>query len=171
MSSKELFYKLSKDLGDNLKKKRKIITLVESCTGGWISKIITDVSGSSVYFQRGFITYSDEAKHDMLGINKSILSKYGAVSEQVVIDMAKKALVLANADFAFAVSGVAGPNGVSGLQPVGIVWFAFSSNSFLNNQATTYCCYFKGNRFQIRRQAVIFSLKTLVKEIKKALNI
>ncbi|WMY96361.1 MAG: nicotinamide-nucleotide amidohydrolase family protein [Arsenophonus sp.] len=167
MSSEQLFYQLSRDLGNNLKKKSKMITLVESCTGGWISKVITDVAGSSAYFQKGFITYSDDAKHDMLGINKTILSKYGAVSEEVVIDMAKKALVLANADFSLSVSGIAGPNCNTNLKPIGMVWFAISSKSFLNNPViTTYCCYFKGNRFQIRRQAVIFSLRKLLKEIK-----
>ncbi|WP_348666094.1 nicotinamide-nucleotide amidohydrolase family protein [Arsenophonus symbiont of Ornithomya chloropus] len=171
MNTEQLFYKLSKDLGDNLKKTRKIITLVESCTGGWISKVITDVAGSSSYFQKAFITYSDKAKHDILGIDQTILSKYGAVSEQVVIDMAKKALILANADFALAVSGIAGPNGATDLQPIGTVWFAFSSKNFLNNQVMTYCCYFEGNRLQIRRQAVIFSLETLIKEIKKQFDI
>ncbi|WMY96981.1 MAG: nicotinamide-nucleotide amidohydrolase family protein [Arsenophonus sp.] len=167
MSTEQLFYKLSRDLGNNLKKKHKIITFVESCTGGWISKVITDVAGSSAYFQKAFITYSDDAKHDMLGINKTILSKYGAVSKEVVIDMSKKALVIANADFSLSVSGIAGPNSNANLKPIGMVWFAISRKSFFNHPVIrTYCCYFKGNRFQIRRQAVIFSLKKLLKEIK-----
>lgn len=167
MNSDLLLYELSKNLADSLIRQCKTITCAESCTGGWIAKVITDISGSSTYFQRGFITYSDEAKHEILGVSKNTLRRYGAVSEQVVIQMAEKALVQANADFSVSVSGIAGPNGGTDKKPIGTVWFGFASNFLSNKRIVTRCCVFKGNRIQIRRQAVTFSLTTLLKEIIK----
>ena len=167
MNSERLLYELSNNLGDSLKEQGKTITCAESCTGGWIAKVITDVAGSSAYFQRGFVTYSNEAKHDMLGVSKTSIDKYGAVSEQVVIEMAKRALAIANADFAVSVSGIAGPAGGTDLKPVGTVWFGFASKSPAIDRIITRCCLFKGERIQIRHQAVIFLLTTLLKEIIK----
>lgn len=161
-NSEELLYKLSNNLVNILKERGKTITCAESCTGGWIAKVITDISGSSAYFQQGFITYSNKSKHDMLGISKSTLDKYGAVSEQVVMEMAKRALYLSDADFAVSVSGIAGPSGT----PVGKVWFGFASKYFLiEDKIITKYCLFKGNRIQIRRQAVVFALTFLAKKI------
>lgn len=103
----------------------------------------------------------------MLGVSKNTLHKYGAVSEQVVIEMAERALASANADFAVSVSGIAGPDGGTDEKPVGTVWFGFASKSLSVARIVTRCCLFKGDRIQIRRQAVIFSLTTLLKEIIK----
>lgn len=167
MNSEQLLYELSNNLANSLKKQGKTITCAESCTGGWIAKVITDISGSSAYFKRGFVTYSNEAKHDMLGVSKNTLHKYGAVSEQVVIEMAERALARANADFVVSVSGIAGPDGGTDEKPVGTVWFGFASKSLSVARIVTRCCLFKGDRIQIRRQAVIFSLTTLLKEIIK----
>ncbi|RXK33127.1 hypothetical protein BBD39_08765 [Arsenophonus endosymbiont of Bemisia tabaci Asia II 3] len=167
MNSEQLLYELSNNLANSLKKQGKTITCTESCTGGWIAKVMTDISGSSAYFQRGFVIYSHEAKHDMLGVSKNTLHKYGAVSEQVVIEMAERALASANADFAVSVSGIAGPDGGTDEKPVGTVWFGFASKSLSVARIVTRCFLFKGDCIQIRRQAVRFSLTTLMKGIIK----
>lgn len=99
---------LSIQIGLKLKEQGKTVTTAESCTGGWVAKVLTDISGSSDYFQRGFVTYSNEAKHQMIGVKSESLQRYGAVSQQVVTEMAEGALQEASADFAVSVSGIAG---------------------------------------------------------------
>lgn len=98
---------LSIQIGLKLKEQGKTVTTAESCTGGWVAKVLTDISGSSDYFQRGFVTYSNEAKHQMIGVKSESLQRYGAVSQQVVTEMAEGALQEASADFAVSVSGIA----------------------------------------------------------------
>lgn len=99
---------LSIQLGQRLLQLDKTVTAAESCTGGWIAKVLTDISGSSAYFNRGFVTYSNEAKHQMIGVTNDSLTRFGAVSQQVVQEMALGALNEAQADFAMSVSGIAG---------------------------------------------------------------
>lgn len=94
---------------------------------GWVAKALTDIAGSSAYFDRGFVTYSNAAKQDLLGVSETTLARYGAVSEAVVREMALGALKQANADFAVSISGIAGPDGGSADKPVGTVWFGFIS--------------------------------------------
>lgn len=113
MKNESYLETLSVQLGQILKKQGKTITCAESCTGGWIAKVLTDIAGSSDYFHRGFVTYSNEAKHQMIGVTEASLQKYGAVSEQVVSEMALGALKEAAADVAVSVSGIAGPGGGS----------------------------------------------------------
>lgn len=157
--------RLSIEMGKALLEKKRTITTAESCTGGWIAKVITDIAGSSEYYQRGFVTYSNEAKHEMIGVDEQTLLKYGAVSEEVVRQMAKGALIKANADFAVSVSGIAGPGGGSEEKPVGLVWFGFAMKTSTGIQTTATHCIFSGSRAQIRAESVIFSLKSILKEI------
>ncbi|MBI6547607.1 nicotinamide-nucleotide amidase [Xenorhabdus lircayensis] len=163
----KILNQLSIELGKRLKQKKLSVTCAESCTGGWIAKMITDIVGSSAYFNRGFVTYSNDAKHEMLGVSLASLAQFGAVSEQVVKEMAAGALKVAKANFAVAVSGIAGPDGGSEEKPIGTVWFGFAFHVDGSIQTVTYRQYFAGDRNAVRLQAVIFSLKTLLEEIIK----
>ncbi|WP_338803284.1 nicotinamide-nucleotide amidase [Xenorhabdus griffiniae] len=163
----KILNQLSIELGKRLKRKKLSVTCAESCTGGWIAKVITDIAGSSAYFNRGFVTYSNDAKHEMLGVLPESLAQFGAVSEQIVKEMAKGALIVAKADVSVAVSGIAGPEGGSEEKPTGTVWFGFAFYVDENIQTVTYRQHFSGDRNAVRLQAVIFSLKTLLDEIIK----
>ena len=105
----------------------KSVATAESCTGGWIAKSLTDIAGSSACFQYGIVSYSNGAKESMLGVNTDTLKQHGAVSESTVGEMANGALHLSGADFAVAVSGIAGPDGGTDEKPVGTVWFAWAA--------------------------------------------
>ncbi|CNF06681.1 nicotinamide-nucleotide amidase [Yersinia nurmii] len=155
---------LSIDAGELLKARGASVTCAESCTGGWIAKALTDIAGSSAYFDRGFVTYSNEAKHDLLGVAETTLDAYGAVSEEVVREMAVGALHAAQADFALSVSGIAGPDGGTEFKPVGTVWFGFATKA---GQVSAEKRAFNGNRDEIRLQATIFALQTLVDKFLK----
>ncbi len=128
MTDSELM-QLSEKIGRALKARGATVTTAESCTGGWIAKSITDIAGSSAWFERGFVTYSNEAKSQMIGVSEATLRDNGAVSEPVVVEMAIGALRVARADYAISVSGVAGPDGGSVEKPVGTVWFGVASVS------------------------------------------
>ncbi|PHM63420.1 nicotinamide-nucleotide amidase [Xenorhabdus ishibashii] len=163
----KILNQLSIELGKRLKQKKLSVTCAESCTGGWIAKVITDIAGSSAYFNRGFVTYSNDAKHEMLGVLPESLAQFGAVSEQVVKEMATGALTVAKADVSVAVSGIAGPEGGSKEKPTGTVWFGFAFYVNENIQVVTYRQHFSGDRNAVRLQAVIFSLKIVLDEIIK----
>ncbi len=123
MTDSELM-QLSEQVGQALKVRGATVTTAESCTGGWVAKVITDIAGSSARFERGFVTYSNEAKAQMIGVREETLAQHGAVSEPVVVEMAIGALKAARADYAVSISGIAGPDGGSEEKPVGTVWFA-----------------------------------------------
>ena len=123
----------------------------ESCTGGWIAQEVTAVPGSSAWFECGFVTYSNKAKHTMLGVDVAVIDTYGAVSEQVVIRMAEGALQKSEATIAVAVSGVAGPGGGSAEKPVGTVWLAWAVQG---KPTVTLLNRFGGNRDAVRHQSV-----------------
>ncbi|PHM44622.1 competence damage-inducible protein A [Xenorhabdus mauleonii] len=163
----KILNQLSIELGKRLKQKKLSVTCAESCTGGWIAKVITDVAGSSAYFNRGFVTYSNDAKHEMLGVSLESLQQFGAVSEQIVKEMAEGALKIAKADFSVSVSGIAGPDGGSEEKPTGTVWVGFAFYIEGSIQTVTYRQHFMGDRNAVRLQAVIFSLKTLLDKIIK----
>jgi nicotinamide-nucleotide amidase len=146
---------LAATLGSSLTNKKLSITTAESCTGGGISYALTDTPGSSAYIDRCFVTYSNSAKHELLNVEHAVLSSYGAVSEQTVIQMAKGAAMAANADIAIAVSGVAGPNGGSIDKPVGTVWVAIKAL----DSCFVKCCLFSGDRADIRRQVIEYTLE------------
>ena len=149
---------LSEKIGRALKARGATVTTAESCTGGWIAKAITDIAGSSAWFERGFVTYSNEAKSQMIGVSEATLRDNGAVSEPVVVEMAIGALRAARADYAISVSGVAGPDGGSVEKPVGTVWFGVAS---VSGQGVTRRECFSGDRESVRRQATEYALKTL----------
>lgn len=131
------------------------LTVAESCTGGWIAKVITDRAGSSQWFERGFVTYSNQAKQEMLGVTESTLKAHGAVSEETVIEMATGALNNSHADFALSVSGIAGPNGGSSKKHIGLVWFCWANTK---NAISFEHKIFSGDRESVREQAVIHAL-------------
>ena len=158
------FQQLSEQVGQRLLRDRLILVTAESCTGGWISQCITDISGSSQWFDRGFVTYSNQAKQDMLGVTAETLEKYGAVSEQTVIEMVQGALQNSSADVAVAVSGVAGPGGGSLEKPVGLVWHAWATTRTTENaQPVTLSGQYLGNRQQIREQTVKCALEGILR--------
>jgi nicotinamide-nucleotide amidase len=153
--------RLSVLAGEKLKAQGRWITCAESCTGGGIAKAITDIAGSSAYFDRGFVTYSNAAKHDLLGVSEATLAAHGAVSEEVVREMAIGALRAAQADLALSVSGIAGPDGGSVEKPVGTVWFGFACS---DGRGLSRKMQFEGDRDAVRLQATIFALQTAIDE-------
>ena len=154
---------LAQLLGDKLVAKNWQITCAESCTGGGIGYAITSISGSSAWFKSGFITYSNEAKQDLLGVSAVTLSEQGAVSAATVEEMAKGAAVQAQAQVAVSVSGIAGPDGGTADKPVGTVWFSF----FVDGQITSYKLQINGDRQAVRMQAIEFALTHTLKLLTK----
>ena len=146
-------------LAEQLTQRGWMLATAESCTGGWIAKCCTDVAGSSAWFDRGFITYSNAAKQDMLGVRAETLAQYGAVSEAVVAEMATGALRHSQAHIAVAVSGIAGPSGGSPEKPVGTVCFAWAMR---NGEILTKTCQFAGDREAVRWQSVVFALNGIL---------
>jgi len=150
------FVALSKDVGAALERGGWRLTTAESCTGGWIAQCVTEVPGSSGWFDRGFVTYSNDAKSEMLGVDPALIETQGAVSEAVVRAMAAGALRRSQADVAVAVSGIAGPSGGTPDKPVGTVWLAWQRTG---QAARTRRECFSGDRHAVRRQAVILALR------------
>ncbi|MFJ5251199.1 nicotinamide-nucleotide amidase [Serratia liquefaciens] len=159
--SEQQLRKLSVAVGEKLKANGQWITCAESCTGGAIAKAITDIAGSSAYFDRGFVTYSNTAKHELLCVAEATLNAHGAVSEEVVREMAQGALHAARANLALSVSGIAGPDGGSVEKPVGTVWFGFAESS---GRVLAQKMQFSGDRDAVRLQATIFALQTALDE-------
>ena len=146
-------------VGGLLLEQNRSLTTAESCTGGWVAKCITDIAGSSAWFDRGFVTYSNRAKQDMLGVTAETLEVHGAVSEATVSAMARGALTRSAADIAVAVSGIAGPGGGVPGKPVGTVCFAW----LVSGAAPRLDSWqFDGDREAVRRQAVARALEGLV---------
>lgn len=143
-------------LGVLLEQRGLMITTAESCTGGWVAKVLTDRAGSSAYVHSGIVTYSNEAKSELLGVTDLSLAEHGAVSEPVVREMVAGAVATTGADIAVAISGVAGPGGGSDEKPVGTVWIAWG-RSPADTEAVVQA--FKGDRDAVRRQAVLFALQ------------
>jgi nicotinamide-nucleotide amidase len=134
----------------------------ESCTGGWIAKCCTDRAGSSDWFERGFVTYSNAAKHELLGVDDALLASAGAVSRNVALAMAEGALRNSRADAALAVTGIAGPDGGTPDKPVGTVWFAWVVSG---REAEAERTRFGGDREAVRRQAVRHALEGLLNRL------
>ena len=158
LRSRELAHQLSRQLGVALQARGWRVTTAESCTGGGVASAITDIAGSSEWFEYGFVTYANRAKESLLGVMSAALQQHGAVSEPVVEQMAEGALRAAGADLAVAVSGVAGPGGGSADKPVGTVWFAWADSG----ETTTALHRIDGDREQVRQQAVIIALQGLL---------
>ena len=152
------FERLVQNLASRLMKCGWNMATAESCTGGWIAKCCTDLAGSSAWFDRGFVTYSDRAKHELLGVELSTLEKDGAVSKATAIQMAEGARHRAGVNAAVAVTGIAGPGGGTADKPVGMVWFAWSLEG---RQAGSEVIQFQGDRDAVRRQTVVHALSGL----------
>jgi len=152
---------LAKKLGQRLKAAGELLVTAESCTGGWIAQAVTSVAGSSEWFERGFVTYSNAAKQDLLGVKQSTLKKHGAVSEETAREMAQGALARGKGTLALAVTGVAGPGGGSREKPVGLVCFAWAGK----RETRTETKHFSGDRESVRRQSVIHALEGVLKAL------
>lgn len=144
-----------------LKKSNKVMCCAESCTGGMISAAITDIPGSSAVFDRGFVTYSNNAKIDLLGVREETLKDFGAVSTQVAEEMARGAYLNALSDIAVSVTGVAGPDGGSAEKPVGFVCFGVATKE----KTISLQKNFEGSRQDIRSQSVDFALQLVLENI------
>jgi nicotinamide-nucleotide amidase len=142
-------------VGERLKAARAKLVTAESCTGGWAAQVVTSVAGSSAWFERGFVTYSNEAKHELLGVQENTLHAHGAVSEETAREMAQGALSRSRGTLALAVTGVAGPGGGSPGKPVGTVCFAWASAGRVRSQTRQ----FSGDRESVRRQSVLHALE------------
>lgn len=137
-----------------LKARGQTVTCAESCTGGLLAAELTRLNGSSVWFETGFVTYSNEAKHRLLGVSLDTLNRYGAVSGETVKEMAEGARRAAHSDYAISISGIAGPSGGSVEKPVGTVWFGLA----FEHNVLAVCRHFDGNRDDVRKSAVRFAL-------------
>jgi len=155
----DLITQLSQTLGDSLKGLKQQVTTAESCTGGGIGEAITRIPGSSAWFEVGYITYSNTQKTAQLGVPTELFPRVGAVSREVVEAMAQGARQRSQADFAVAVSGIAGPDGGTPDKPVGTVWLAWASA----NQVIAQCRQFAGDRDEVRRQTVKAALEGLIR--------
>ena len=146
---------LARGLGQRLQAQGQTLATAESCTGGWVAKVMTDIAGSSAWFDCGFVTYSNQAKQRMLAVPLEVLTAEGAVSEGVVEAMVRGALQNSGATLALAISGVAGPDGGSAEKPVGTVWFAWGGS---DGRLRAQKAHFDGDREAARRQAVAHAL-------------
>jgi nicotinamide-nucleotide amidase len=173
---------LARSLGTELLATNKKVASVESCTGGGVAYAITEVAGSSQWFEKSWVTYSNQAKHEEVGVKLATLTKYGAVSSEVVLEMAEGGLIKSGADLCVSISGIAGPGGGSATKPVGLVWFAIAAmqdgknpqnakivNSLNHNvvhkPAIHTRCFsrcFSGDRHLVREQAISLALKELI---------
>ncbi|MGH8610800.1 MAG: nicotinamide-nucleotide amidase [Gammaproteobacteria bacterium] len=160
MSEEELT-RLAAGLGKRLKEQGLKVATAESCTGGWLGQVITSVGGSSQWYERGFITYSNEAKQEMLGVRLETIARHGAVSEQVAREMVEGALVGSHAAIGIAVTGIAGPEGGSREKPVGTVCFAWAH---AGNPTLAETKRFAGGRAAIRSQSVAYAIAALLSE-------
>ena len=151
---------LSSEVGRVLVVQHLKLATVESCTGGWIGQSLTAVAGSSAWYERGFVTYSNASKNELVGVSRELISRSGAVSEPVVRAMARGALSHSPADLALAVTGIAGPDGGSADKPVGTVWLGWIARTGIE-RAEQYL--FTGDREAVRRQSVVEALSGLIR--------
>ncbi|WP_159016094.1 CinA family protein [Cognatiluteimonas profundi] len=149
---------MAEDVGVRLRAARQMLVTAESCTGGWIAKIVTDIAGSSDWFDCGLVAYSYEAKQALLSVSPYTLETHGAVSRETVIEMVSGALVHSGASVAVAVTGIAGPGGGTSDKPVGTVWVAWKRRGGYP-QARLF--HFEGDREAVRRQTVAAALAGL----------
>ena len=158
MADDELL-KLCAELGAALKSRGWTLALAESCTGGWVAQSVTAIAGSSAWFDRGFVTYSNAAKIEMLGVAENTLNRHGAVSEQTAREMALGALEHSYANIATAITGIAGPDGGSQEKPVGTVCFAWATTG---GHLKTVTRHLAGDREEVRRMSVKTALEVLL---------
>ncbi|KGM40322.1 damage-inducible protein CinA [Aquabacterium sp. NJ1] len=150
---------LVQSLAERLLARGAMMATAESCTGGLIAAACTELAGSSAWFERGFVTYSNQAKTELLGVSPALIERHGAVSEEVARAMAEGALQRAAVQVAVSVTGVAGPTGGSVDKPVGTVWIAWAARG---EPSTARCCLFKGDRAAVRAQTCQAALAGLM---------
>jgi len=153
---------LAEQIGAALQSRGWMLATAESCTGGWVGEAVTSVAGSSHWYDRGFITYTNQSKQEMLGVSANTLAAYGAVSEQTVGEMAAGALKHSRAHITLAISGIAGPGGATPGKPVGMVCIAWALRS---GAALSQTFQFQGDRAEVRQQAVIAALRGVLRAI------
>jgi len=153
---------VNEEVGRRLLAKKAKLAVAESCTGGLIAKLVTDIAGSSDWFERGLVTYSNASKQDLLGVAPEILRSFGAVSRETAEAMARGLLVMTPADWGVAVTGIAGPGGGSPEKPVGLVWFGWAHRS---GKVDTESRQFDGSRAQIREAAAEAALQGLLRRL------
>jgi nicotinamide-nucleotide amidase len=148
--------------GEALERRGEVATLAESCTGGYVAKLLTDIPGSSSWFEQGFVTYSDAAKQRQLGVAAATLESEGAVSERTALEMAVGALAVSGAARAVAITGIAGPDGGSAAKPVGLVWFSRAVR-FEDGGVAAMAMQrrFEGGRDDVRRFAAAYAMELL----------
>lgn len=146
---------LAKKVGRRLAEARAVLVTAESCTGGWVAQAVTSVPGSSGWFERGYVTYSDDAKQELLGVRGETLARHGAVSEETAREMARGALARSKSSVCVAVTGVAGPTGGTKAKPVGMVCFAWARR---DGRVRSETLRFRGGRESVRKQSVIRAL-------------
>ena len=156
---------LSARVGAALLERKSMLACAESCTGGWVAEVVTATAGSSQWFERGFVTYSNAAKQELLGVKADTLRQDGAVSEAVVREMAAGALGRSHAQAALAISGVAGPSGGSPGKPVGTVCFAWVLRG---GKPTAETLHLSGDREAVRKQSVVHALQGLLRKLAEA---
>ena len=158
MSTRDPHWPLAEELGRLLQQRNWLLVTAESCTGGGVARAVTEVPGSSGWFDRGFVTYSNRAKVEMLGVGEDTLERHGAVSEAVALEMAAGALCRSAADLSVAVTGIAGPAGGSPGKPVGTVWIAWAGGG----PPVAIRFRFSGDRAAVRGQSVQAALEGLI---------
>ncbi len=150
---------LAREVGHALKSHGLMLVAAESCTGGWVAQVVTSVAGSSEWFDRGFITYTNVSKRELLGVKTATLARFGVVSEQTAREMAEGALKHSHAQVALAVTGIAGPTGGTPEKPVGTVCFAWAGKKRETKSAKLHL---SGDREAVRRQSVVTALQGLL---------
>ena len=162
MSTDQDLFALSERVGQKLRGAGRRVATAESCTGGWVAKALTDVAGSSQWFECGFVTYSNTAKVRDIGVSSQTLADHGAVSEATVREMATGALRVSGADVAVAISGIAGPDGGTPTKPVGTVWFGLAYRQGGEVVVIAQMQLFAGDRELVRRRSVERALQIIL---------
>ena len=156
--------RLAARVGLALRDRGLVLMTVESCTGGWVAQAVTSVAGSSHWFDRGLVTYSNRAKSDLAGVAPELIEEHGAVSGEVAAALAEGGLARSRADLGLAVTGIAGPGGGSPEKPVGTVWFAWAGPGGRAPAATSRR-EFDGDREAVRRQSVAYALQGILERL------
>ncbi|HMM47482.1 MAG TPA: CinA family protein [Thiobacillaceae bacterium] len=157
--SNEELLQLARDLGDRLLARGWMLATAESCTGGWVGALVTSLPGSSRWYERGFVTYADAAKREMLDVPEELLAAHGAVSEETAMAMAAGALARSRAQATLAISGIAGPGGGTPQKPVGLVCYGWA---LADGTLLSSTCRLDGDREEIRSRAVAAALRGLI---------
>ncbi|EKF73029.1 CinA domain-containing protein [Alcanivorax hongdengensis A-11-3] len=151
-------HEATQTLAQQLIRQQLMTATAESCTGGGIAQVMTSLAGSSRWFERGFVSYSNEAKQELLGVSGETLARVGAVSEETALEMARGAIIRSRAHISVAVTGIAGPDGGSPDKPVGTVWIAWGQKL---GYAEAQCFHFDGDRHAVRQQTILEAIRGL----------